>query len=584
MINPGRFALIATALLLAVPAAAASPDAGGEDYQRWIDGSLSGNYLAARHAARHRDFAAASRFFDNALSLDPDNSRLLNRAFVFQASVGNWTKADYLARRVIRRSPRHRLARIVLGLRAAAMSDFTGAESHFRESAYTPVGELTGGLLIAWARAARNDFEGAMEAMRMLEGNDAFTGFRLFHSALIAEHLGHNLQAGAFYEQAYRRVPGSLRATLGLAGFHARTGRRDKAREVYEAFLKSAPDNDVVRDALKRLGQGETPPPLIANAREGMAEALFSLASALTDERSIDIALVYTRLTLRMRPGFPLALMLMGEIYENTKRQEKAVTVYDRIPRAHPLYLSAQIRAALSLSDLDRKEEAIRRLHRLAKRFPDSWRARMTLANVLRSAEKWEAAAAAYTRALELIGQPQKRHWVLFYFRGIAHERAGRWPEAEKDFRFALKLNPGHPSVLNYLGYSLIDRGEKLNEALAMVRQAVDARPNDGYIVDSLGWAYYRLKKYDEAVRYLERAVELRPADPVINDHLGDAYWMVGRRLEARFQWQHALDSKPEEKLKKKLLEKLKSGLEVPEKENGKTAAAPADGNEPAHP
>ena len=579
-----RIAFIAAALLLGAPAVAARPDTAADDYQRWIDGSLSGNYLAARHAARHRDYAAASRFFDTALSLDPDNPRLLNRAFVFQASVGNWTKADYLALRIIRRSPRHRLARIVLGLKTAIAGDLERAEKHFRESAYTPVGELTGGLLIAWARAARKDFEGAMEAMRILEGNDAFTGFRLFHSALIADHLGRRLQAGAFYEQAFRRVPGSLRATLGLAGFHARTGRRDKARQIYETFLKSAPDNDVVRDALSRLNKGETPPPLIASARQGMAEALFSLASALTDERSIDIALVYTRLTLRMRPGFPLALMLMGEIYENTKRKEKAVAVYDRIPRAHPLYLSARLRAALSLSDLGRKDEAIRSLRQLTQRFPDSWRVHMTLGNVLRIADKWEQAAAAYTRALQLIGQPQKRHWVLFYYRGIALERAGRWAEAEKDFRTALKLNPGHPSVLNYLGYSLIDQGQKLDEALDMVKRAVDARPNDGYIVDSLGWAYFRLKKYDEAVRYLERAVELRPADPVINDHLGDAYWMVGRRLEARFQWQHALDSKPEEELKKKLLAKLKNGLKVKTEEGGKTAVAPTDGTKSAHP
>jgi nucleoid-associated protein YgaU len=144
----------------------------------------------------------------------------------------------------------------------------------------------------------------------------------------------------------------------------------------------------------------------------------------------------------------------------------------------------------------------------------------------------------------------------------VSFERSKRWPEAESDFRTALELNPDQPQVLNYLGYSWVDRGANLDEALNMIKKAVDARPNDGYIVDSLGWAYYRLARFEEAVTALETAVQLRAEDPVINDHLGDAYWKVGRQREAMFQWAHARDLDPEEEDLPEILAKLQHGLD----------------------
>jgi tetratricopeptide (TPR) repeat protein len=125
----------------------------------------------------------------------------------------------------------------------------------------------------------------------------------------------------------------------------------------------------------------------------------------------------------------------------------------------------------------------------------------------------------------------------------------------------ALELYPEQPHVLNYLGYSWIDQGVHLDDGMSMIKRSVEQRPDDGYIVDSLGWAYYRLGNYDEAVKNLERAVELKPEDPTINDHLGDAYWRVGRGLEARFQWSHARDLKPEPEDLAKIEQKLKTGL-----------------------
>ena len=144
---------------------------------------------------------------------------------------------------------------------------------------------------------------------------------------------------------------------------------------------------------------------------------------------------------------------------------------------------------------------------------------------------------------------------------GISYERLKEWPTAEKAFLKALDLSPDEPDVLNYLGYTWVDKGLHLEKAQSMLRKAVEARRNNGAIADSLGWAYYKLGKYDEAVELLERAVTLEPSEAVIVEHLGDAYWQVGRKREARFQWNRAMKWPSDEVDIDAVREKLENGL-----------------------
>ncbi len=183
------------------------------------------------------------------------------------------------------------------------------------------------------------------------------------------------------------------------------------------------------------------------------------------------------------------------------------------------------------------------------------------LADLQRSRKNFLDSADAYGRVLALSGSGEKSQWAVHYFRGVDYERAKQWEKAETDFKTALDLYPEQPLVLNYLGYSWIDQGIHLDEAFKMLRRAVELQPEDGYIVDSLGWAHYKLGHYDEAVKLLERAIELKPGDPVINDHLGDAYWRVGRKLDATFQWNHARDLNPDPDDLPKILSKIDKGL-----------------------
>jgi tetratricopeptide (TPR) repeat protein len=295
---------------------------------------------------------------------------------------------------------------------------------------------------------------------------------------------------------------------------------------------------------------------------------LFGLGAALGRQGGEDLGLVYLNLALYLEPEHPLALLSLGDLYESLKKPELAIDAFSRLPASSPLKRNAEIQRALNLDALERVDEARERLVGLVDKYPDDLEAITALGNVLRARKRYAEAAEVYSKGVALIKEPSRQNWTLFYFRGICFERSKQWPLAEKDFLKSLELNPDQPQVLNYLGYSWVDQGVNLDKGLEMVKKAVELRPNDGYIVDSLGWAYFRLGRYDDAVKELERAIELRPEDPVINDHLGDAYWKTGRRLEANFQWRHSVDLKPEPEdlpaIKAKLVDGLKEDGPAP--------------------
>jgi tetratricopeptide (TPR) repeat protein len=288
---------------------------------------------------------------------------------------------------------------------------------------------------------------------------------------------------------------------------------------------------------------------------------LYGLGAALGRHGGEDVGLIYLQLSLYLAPSHPLVLLSIGELYDALKKPELANKAYERVLLNSPLHRNAQIQLALNLGSLDRTDEAKASLEKVIAANPSDLEAIMALGDILRGRKQFAECADVYSKGVDTIGKPEKSNWVIYYFRGICFERAKQWPKAEADFKRSLDLFPDQPHVLNYLGYSWIDQGINLDDGMRMIKRAVEQRADDGSIVDSLGWAYYRLGNIEEAVKHLERAVELKPEDPTINDHLGDAYWRVGRVLEARFQWSHARDFKPEPDDLIKIEAKLKSGL-----------------------
>jgi Flp pilus assembly protein TadD len=393
-----------------------------------------------------------------------------------------------------------------------------------------------------------------------LANNDSFSSFKSFHEALIADFLTSPLRAQAAYKLAFEQAGTSLRVTQAYGRFLQHSGKTAEAAAVYAQMLATGDGNVLIEQDLADLKAGKNSDALVRSVSDGAGEALFALAAAMNDGDSVEVALVYAQLATGLSKDKAVMLTMLGDIQADMSRYATAVETYEQIPTASPLRANAETEIALNLQRQEKTKEAQDRLKQLLAKDAANYSAWVTLGNIYRSNDAFAEANDAYTKAIGLFGTKQKENWQLYYYRGIALERLKKWDAAEADFRKALALSPEESSVLNYLGYSLIDRNSKLDEAIKMVKQAVDLRPNDGYIIDSLGWAFYQLGNFEEAVSNLERAVEIKAGDPIIAEHLGDAYWKVGRKLEAQFQWQHAKDNEPEPDDLKRIDDKLRNG------------------------
>jgi len=558
----------------AAPISLAAQQSGPVD----LSGSTaSGSYLAARHAGQQRDAAAAAGYYRSALKRDPNNGELLDRAFLSFLVDGEIDEAVKFADRVVQADKNDRVARLVLGVHELKRKLYPAARKDLAQSIRGPITDLTATLLSAWATYGANDAKGAIAAIDHLAGPDWYAIFKELHAGLISDLSGNQKEAGKRLEHAYKLDSTALRVVEAYGSWISRNRSPKEALPIFESFDKALPRHPLVTEAMEKLKAGEKLPPLVSNAQAGAAEALYGLGASLGRRGGEDLGLVYLQLSLFLAPNHSLALLSLADLYESLKKPELAIKVYDRVPASSPLHRNAGIQMASNLDSLDRPEEAQKHLEALIKQNPDDLEAIMALGNVQRGHKKFAECADVYSKGIATIGKPEKANWVIFYFRGICNERSKQWAKAESDLKKALELFPDQPHVLNYLGYSWIDQGINLDEGMEMIKKAVQQRPDDGYIVDSLGWAYYRVGNYEEATKQLERAIELKPEDPTINDHLGDAYWRVNRVLEARFQWAHARDLKPDPEDLPKIEEKLKSGL--PEETSSQAKAGKKSGD-----
>jgi tetratricopeptide (TPR) repeat protein len=542
---------------LAAPALAAQTPA----QQDLLPENAAGSYLAARHAGAERDAGAAATYYLNVLKLDPHNPDLLSRAFLSVLTDGDVDGAGKLADRVLAADHTDRIARLVIGIRELKQKHYGPAQQDFAQSVRGPVTDLAASLLSGWALYGAGDAKAATDTIDKLSGPDWYAIFKDLHTAMILDLANNKKEAAKRFDRTYKSDPTALRTVEAYGRFLSRTASKDDALKIYQDFDKALPDHPLVSQEMKDVADGQKLPPLVDSPQAGAAEALYGLGASIGRRGGEDLALIYLQLALYLEPTHTMALLSLGDLYEDLKKPELAIKAYERIPTSSPLARNAQIQEAVDLDALDRTDEAKQKLDHVIAEHPKDTEAIVELGNIQRGRKQFADCGTTYGKAIDTLAKPEKSNWVMFYFRGICYERSHQWPAAEADMKKALELYPEQPLVLNYLGYSWVDQGLHMSEGMDMIRRAVDQRPDDGYIVDSLGWAYYRIGNYDEAVKNLERAVELKPEDPTINDHLGDAYWHVGRTLEAHFQWSHAKDLKPDPEDLPKIEAKLKNGL-----------------------
>jgi len=548
--------------------------------------SLSGAYLAARVAEVDNDLDGAITYYKRALAFDTENRDIQQSLMLALIAQGRFDESLPYAEKLKTVPEVERFSRLALAIDAIRKKDYKASQTLLKLAVESDLDRLIASIMTAWSMAGDGETDEALSYLKKLQGPDWYSLFTTYHRALIADVAGNSQRADKIYQSVLDDAASGgaapetwLRAAEAYAGSLAHRGEKKKALAVLDKADEFASGRISLIALRDKIEKDEPVAQLVTTPADGSSEILVDLATALNRGGGEPFVRLYLQYALALKPDSDVSLLQLAAVAEQQENAVEAIDLYRRIPAGSPLKRAADLQLGLNLADLKKSDEAIEHLKKLLDEAPDDMRAYLALGGVYASIQDYRAAADIYDKAVERLKTPEKSDWNIFYQRGIAYERLKEWPKAEPNFREALKLMPDQPQVLNYLGYSWVDMDLNLEEGLAMIRKAVDLRPSDGYIVDSLGWAYYKLGRFDEAVTELERAVSLKPDDPVLNDHLGDAYWRAGRKLEATFQWNHARDMKPEPDVLASVLKKLSQGL--PPLEGKAAAQAPAKPAEP---
>ncbi|MAU47914.1 MAG: hypothetical protein CMP09_24510 [Yangia sp.] len=565
--------LRSTALALVALAGLAGPAAAE---------SLSGDYLAARQASFFGDFKAAGDYYGRAIAFDPENPALLERAALAHLSLGDIPHAVELAERLSTQGYQSQIGHMAQIADLAKREDYATILSRIDEQ--TAIGPLVDGLARGWAELGRGDMSAALVAFEAMAQEQGLQSFASYHKAMALASVGDFEGAEAIFEAGDAgTLQFTRRAVQARSQILSQLDRQDDAVAMIDEGFPP-PRDPSLEQMRSALVAGEKLPFTYVNSpRDGIAEVFYTVAGALSSEANDDFTLLYSRIAEYLRPDHSGAILMSANLLESLGQYDLAVETFKRVPRDDADYFSAELGRAEALRSDGKPDAAVEVLEQLAQTNGNQISVQSALGDMMRQLERYDQAVAAYDAAISGFVEEHPAQWFLYYARGIAKERLKDWQAAEADFRKALELNPGQPQVLNYLGYSLVEHHAKLDEALSMIEQAVATEPQSGYIVDSLGWALYRLGRYEDAVAHMERAAELMPVDPVVNDHLGDVYWAVGRTLEAEFQWKRALsfvdwEEASDEVDPERIRQKLKVGLDQVLSEEGKPPLKVANG------
>ncbi|PZP55667.1 MAG: hypothetical protein DI586_06125 [Micavibrio aeruginosavorus] len=509
--------------------------------QQFTVRSPTGSYLAGRFAQSRFDWETASKYFTEVLADNPGSIDLERRAMALAMGAGRYPEAMDLARSTLKSGETGSLPRLFLAIETLKSGNYAQVLTDTQKIPDDGISEFVKPLLKAWASAGTGKLD-----ITQLNKNVV----HFYHAILIADFLNDKTALKNLAMRDYTNIGLSTKSLHQISDIFTRHDLTAQAKDV----LRGVPESEKAQLA-EPVDKIDTP-------IEGVARALFDMATVLYQDYP-DSARLFAQMSLYLNSGENDSRILIAHMSAQFKRFDEAISLFNEIDTSKDPQMAIRIQRQIAelLEEAGKPDQAIKILENVVDKTKDV-EAQIQIGDLYREQEKFELALKEYNKAFSLLGDTiTAKHWNLLYARGIANERLKNWKAAEKDLKSALALEPDHPYILNYLGYSWTDQGINLDEATRMIEKAVRLRPDDGYIVDSLGWAYYKQGKYKQASEALERAIELSPYDPTINDHLGDAYWQVGRRNEARFQWKRALSFKPDAELNKSLNEKIENGL-----------------------
>lgn len=500
----------------------------------------AGAYLAARQARYDNDFKAAAEHYSRALLKDPTNPAILESTAAAYLATGDLDRALPIAQKIETEGLKSQISNMILIYDEARRGAYDDLLTRMDDN--RGIGELADGLIAAWAELGNGDMQAALKKFDDIAAQRGLHDFAIYHKALALASVGDFEAADKIFSGASDGpMQRTRRGMFAWAQILSQLEQNDRAVALIDDIFGLDIDPEI-GDLRTRLAAGESVSfTMINSAQDGIAEVFYAIGRALQPDTGGDYVLFYSRIAESLNPNHIEAMIMSAELLDGLGRYELATDAYRRVPPNHPAFQAAELGRSESLRKAGKTDAAIEVLEQLMQSHPDQPIVFVTAGDLYRQLEQFDDAVAAYDKAIALYTKRDSEQWFVYYARAISHERLDNWDKSEADFRYALKLNPNQPQALNYLGYSMVEKGINLDEALAMIKRAVKARPDSGYIIDSLGWVLYRMGRYDEAIGYMERAAELEAVDPVVNDHLGDVLWAVGRQTEAEFQWHRAL-------------------------------------------
>ncbi len=522
-----------------------------------------GDYLAGSYAVQLGDAENASRFYKKIIINNPENFDLkitTIKLLLISGSINEAKEILYSIKKDELNLTNYEIIKIFSIVIDAKEKKYETAIKKLANISEEGLGQFLKPILFSWLYTSQGKEKKLINSIEKLDESSKFVAFNKYHKALIYDLIDHDETINCYKELVENDETRSIRAVQAYALFLRRIGKQKKSEEVLNNYLNLNSTNPILQQARhnyfsKKLKRN------VSNTNQGLAEVFYATAKALSDTEDFELSVIFTRFALILRPGSNITNILLNEILEQKGKWNLAITPLKRIESDTPLGEYSIIKISRNLNRLSRLDEAFDVLNEYIKKNPGTVDVYEALGDLYRSKKMWLKAAENYIIAVNKKKTLYESDWKTFYSLGISFERAKKWNKAEPNFKKALELKPDQPLVMNYLAYSWVDQGKNLDAALDMIRKAVSLRPRDGYIVDSLGWAFYRLGDFDEAVKNLERAVMLEPEDAVINEHLGDAYWRVGRFKEAKYQWMRALEFGPEKEIIPKIKMRIEKGL-----------------------
>ena len=528
-----------------------------------------GTYLAARVAHLRQDLNTAADYYVKSINLGADNTEIIGRAYVLLTSEGRIDEAAEYAKMAQQKGDKGNFIHFVVMTDEMQKQNYANALESLQKIHDKVYQASILPLFEAWIYAGEGKQKEALNVLKKFKDDKSLVSLYYMHNGMLNDYFGNIEEAQKAFDTVVNNenLELSYRSLQIIGNFYIRNGKQEEAA----ALVKKYYDKNFQARMLLELYQdiqtsdASATPKLIDSPQKGQAEALFNIGTIFRGYQS-DISQIFTALALYLNPQHDVALVSMADLLENNQRYNEAIKEYAKISPQSPIYFMAQLKISSIYMQERQNQKALEKLKNLLELYPNDYQVLFNLGEISRIMNQPEKAIKYYNKALKSAPEVAKQDWTIYYALGMAYERSGQWNKAEEVLQEALKISNRHPFVLNYLGYSWLQHNENSNEALYMIFEAYRQNPEDGHIMDSLGWALYRMGKYEDSIKVLERAAEYLPGNAIVCDHLGDAYWQVGRKDEARFQWQHALILKEDaEELNKDVIRgKISDGLQKP--------------------